>query len=269
MGSDSLDYVAQQPRLNQRRKLLHPMLRVLVNLLANVEIKGLEHIPVSGPTLLMGNHITIVDPAAITYAVRRRFVVSMAKAETLNNLFERTMLRLWGNFVVNRGEVDRQALNTAINLLKDEHLLWIAPEGTRNPEGMGEARGGTAYIAHKSNAVIVPTAVCGAQDWKSRLRSFRKINIELFFGRPFRFYLPDGERLSRTVREQMIREAMYQLALTIPEAYAFQRGAYRDLENATTQYLQFIHADASDSPSQAANTTVDEKPISRQHAAQK
>jgi 1-acyl-sn-glycerol-3-phosphate acyltransferase len=234
------DYVAQQPQLNRRRRILHPMLRVVIRLFSKIEIRGLEYIPDSGPTMMMGNHISFMDPVVLTSSVPHRFVISMAKSETLEKFFTRSILQLWGNFIVNRGEIDRAALTSAIELLKNDNLLWIAAEGTRHPDGMQEAKGGVAYIANKANALIVPTAICGVQDWAVRISRFRRADGLINLGRPFHFKIPEGERLSRPVREQMIKEAMYQVALAMPEEYADHRGVYSDIENATTQYLEFV-----------------------------
>ncbi|MGJ3237599.1 MAG: lysophospholipid acyltransferase family protein [Anaerolineae bacterium] len=234
------DFVEQQQRLNERRKKLHPILRRLVPLFARLDVEGLDNVPQSGPTLLMGNHISLIDPIFFTVAVQSRYVVSMAKAETLENPIQHWALKTWGNFVVNRGNVDRMALKQAIELIRNDQLLWIAPEGTRNPQGLGEARSGVSYIAHKSNAIIVPSAICGAQDWAKCLMRLRRVYARVIFGQPFRLCLPEGERLSREVREQMITEAMYQLARTIPDEYAEQRGLYTDMNQATTHYLEFV-----------------------------
>jgi 1-acyl-sn-glycerol-3-phosphate acyltransferase len=233
------DYVAQQPQLNRRRRILHPMLRVVIRLFSKIEIRGLEYIPDSGPTMMMGNHISFMDPVVLTSSVPHRFVISMAKAETLDKFFTRSILQLWGNFIVNRGEIDRAALTSAIELLKNDNLLWIAAEGTRHPDGMEEAKSGVAYIANKANTLIVPTAICGLQDWAARISRFRRADGLINFGRPFRFKIPEGERLSRPIREQMIKEAMYQVALAMPEEYADHRGVYSDIENASTKYLEF------------------------------
>lgn len=234
------EFVARQERINQRRRILHPMLRALGSLLVQVEVTGLEHVPPSGATLLMMNHISFIDPIVFTGVVPHRYVISMAKSETLDGWFSRGIVRLWGNFVVNRSTVDRAALHNAIELLKSEQLVLIAPEGTRNPQGLQAPKSGVVYIANKANAVIVPAAICGAQDWVKRLRSARRAYARVHFGRPFRFRLPPGERLTRPVREQMIREAMYQLALAMPDEYAEQRGLFRDVQHATTQYLEFL-----------------------------
>jgi len=239
MTTSIQDFVAQQEELNKRRRILHPMLRGILNIIARVDVEGGENIPRSGPTLIMSNHISRADPVVFTGIVPR-YLVSMAKSETLDSFFESLALHTWGNFVVNRGEVDREALKKSIELLKSENPLWIAPEGTRNPDGLGEAYGGMAYIAYKANATVVPSAILGIKDWAHRLRRLRRAYAKVVFGRPFRFHVPDGERFSRDVREQMIQEAMYQLALAIPDEYASQRGAYHNLENVTTKYVEFV-----------------------------
>lgn len=233
------EFVAAQLELNKRRRILHPILRAIIPIFSKVEVIGLENIPQDASAMLIGNHISVVDPILITGAIPNRFVISMAKSETLNHPVESFGLKAWGNFVVNRGEVDRTALTNAIDLLNAGQILWIAAEGTRNPNGMGEAKGGAAYIAHKANTLIVPTAICGAQGWDKTLKSFKRVPVRIIFGRPFRFVLPEGERLSQKVRDDMMQEAMYQLAMLMPEEFAFQRGFYSDIENATTKYLQF------------------------------
>ncbi|MEM9950627.1 MAG: lysophospholipid acyltransferase family protein [Chloroflexota bacterium] len=240
MSATTQQFIAEQRQLNKRRAMLHPAYRRLLSLIAKVEIEGLENLPSSGSTLLLGNHVSIVDPILITGSIKSRFVISMAKAETLNHPIERLGLRIWGNYVINRGEIDRTALNNTIALLKDEQLVWIAPEGTRNPDGLGEARAGVSFIAHKADAVLVPIVLCGIQDWLQRLKSFKRMYVKMLIGKPFKFHIPVGERLSRDVREQMMTEAMYQLAKIIPDDYASQRGIYSDFEQATTKYLEFV-----------------------------
>lgn len=240
MSSTIQEFVANQPIYDQRRRYLHKALRAIGFRLCNVDVTGLENIPSSGPTILMINHITFIDPIVFTAVIPNRYVISMAKAEAYESWFIRGIINLWGNFIINRGEVDRKALGNAIELLKSGQLLLIAPEGHRHPEGLGEPKEGVAYIAQKANAVIVPAAIMGAQDWNQRLKSFHKAYARVAFGRPFRFKLPTDERLSKPVRATMMQEAMYQIAQLMPEQYASQRGLFSDLSQATTRYLDLL-----------------------------
>ena len=234
------DFVARQPHINKRRRILHPMLHGLKSLIIKTDITGLENIPDTGATILMMNHVSAIDPGILTAIIKNRYVISMAKAETLDHWFLRGLVHLWGNFVIKRGEVDRIALNNAIDLLNYNQLVLMAPEGTRNPDGLEYAKSGIAYIAYKTNAIIVPTAICGIQSWSKRLIRFRRAYARINIGQPFRFRLSDNQRLTRPIREQMTQEAMYRLATAIPDEYASQRGVYSELKLATKQYLDFL-----------------------------
>lgn len=233
------DYVARQPHINRRRRIVRPGLYGLMRLLCDVHVRGLEHIPASGPVVIMMNHVTFIDPAIFSAVIHPRYVISMAKAETMHHWFERRMVQVWGNFVINRDTVDRDALMTAIELLKHDQALLIAPEGTRNPDGMGAAKSGSAYIAHKADAFVVPAAIYGLRDYAQCWKRLRRATVRVNFGRSFRFTVPDGRRLTRPIREQMTTEAMYQIAKAIPEEYADYRGVYHDIENATTDFITF------------------------------
>jgi 1-acyl-sn-glycerol-3-phosphate acyltransferase len=235
------EFIARQPKYERwRRWILHPGLRLIVRLAAHLEITGLEHVPASGGVIVMMNHISTMDPPFITAVIRHRHCITMAKIETKNNLLIETANNWWGNFKVRRGEVDRFALNAAIELVRHGQMLLMSPEGTRNRDGLREPRDGLAYIAHKSNAIIQPAAIAGVLDWRERLMRFRRIYARINFGRPFRFRSVEGDRLTKALRAQMMQEAMYQLALAIPEPYTSLRGHYADVENATTDTLEFL-----------------------------
>ena len=150
------------------------------------------------------------------------------------------LLRQWGHYPIQRGEYDRKALLQTIALLQNGQMVLMAPEGTRHPGGLQQAKEGMAFVASKADAVIVPAAICGAEDWRSRLKSARRAYAKVVFGAPFRFRTGDRKRIPRAELAQMITQAMYQLAITIPAEYAYLRGFYSDIKNATSDLLEFV-----------------------------
>lgn len=234
------EFIAMQPEYDKKRRILYPLLRAVVNSFCKVEITGLENIPREGQTCLMINHISNLDPIAVTYAVPFRYVISLSKRENFSLPLLGWLFKQWGTYPINRGEIDRKALMQTIELMKSGQLVLMAPEGTRHPEGLAEAKDGLAFIASKTDVVIVPTAICGAQDWLTRLKRFRRAYVRLHFGKPFKFKTEGRKRIPRDELGRMIQEAMYQLSLTIPEEYAAFRGVYSDVENATTDHIEFV-----------------------------
>lgn len=233
------DYIDRQRRYIWRRRLLRGLIRgVGFTLLCKVDVSGLENIPGDGPAILMMNHISAIDPVVCLGAVTNRFVIPMTKIENVRNPLSGMLVWAWGAYTVNRDEVDRAALLNSIALLKSGQMILIAPEGTRHPEGLAEARDGLAYIATKADAAIVPAAVSGAVDFKQRWKRLRRAYARVTFGRAFRFKTGGRSRIPRDELRLMTQEAMYQLALTQPDPGL--RGLYSDLSKASTQHLEFV-----------------------------
>lgn len=232
------EYVARQPSVAWRRHLMKGLLKPIgFGLLWDMDITGYEHIPHEGGTIIMMNHISAIDPVLCIGAVDHRFVIPMSKIENADHPMKRFFMRWWDVYTIDRDTIDRKALTQSIELLNSGQLILIAPEGTRHPEGLAPALDGLAYIAAKSNAIIVPSALSYAQGWYDSLKQFKRHRISLNFGRPFRLKTTGRTRIPRDELAQMTRESMYQLALAIRDENA--RGAYSDIENATSDTLDF------------------------------
>jgi 1-acyl-sn-glycerol-3-phosphate acyltransferase len=208
-------------------------------LLWDMHITGAENIPAAGGTILMMNHISAIDPVLCIGAVDHRYVIPMSKLENVEHPLKGFFLRWWGVYTIDRNTLDRQALVQSIALLQSGQLILVAPEGTRHPEGLAEGKNGLAYIASKADAVVVPAALSYAQGWyDDGIKKFRRYPIHLNFGRPFKFKRPAGRRIPRDTLTQMTQESMYQLAWAVEDKNA--RGYYKDVENATTDTLDFV-----------------------------
>ena len=232
-------YVARQPNFAWRRRVIRWMIRNIgFRLLARMHITGLENIPASGPVILMMNHLSAIDPVVCMGAVTERFVIPMSKIENSKHPLLGFFVWAWGAYTVDRTTVDRAALMNSIELLKSEQMILIAPEGTRHPDGLELAKDGMTYIATKADAIILPAALSGTQHFKRHWKRLRPVPAHLHFGPPFRLRLEGRTRIPRDELAQMTREAMYQLALAIQDPAL--RGAYANIDQATTHTLEFI-----------------------------
>lgn len=232
-------YLEKQPRFTWRRYLLRRLIQTLgFKVLWKVEISGLENIPDTGPVLLMMNHISGIDPVLCMGAVSPRYLIPMTKIENARHPVWGFFVWWYGAFTVNRGEIDRSALLNSIALIKSGQPVLIAPEGTRTPEGLTQPKDGMAYVATKADAIVVPVAISGAVGWEKKLFRLQRPHIRIDFGQAFKFKTDGRARIPREELSLMMQEAMYQLALTLPDESL--RGAYRDVGNATTQTLEFV-----------------------------
>jgi 1-acyl-sn-glycerol-3-phosphate acyltransferase len=234
------EYVAMQPKLAGRRRWARSIIRTVgFGLLWRVDVTGTEHIPDHGPAMLMMNHISLLDPILCLAAVTSRFVIPMSKIENLRNPIIGPLVRLWGSYSINRGEIDRTALTNSIELMKSGQLILVAPEGTRHPEGLSRPKDGMAYLATKADAVVIPSAISGAVGWMDKMKHLQRPNIQVNFGRAFKFKTGGRSRIPREELSAMMEEAMYQLAMAVTDET--RRGVYSDLSKATTEYLEFVN----------------------------
>ncbi|MFC5650837.1 lysophospholipid acyltransferase family protein [Paenibacillus solisilvae] len=150
------------------------LLRLIYAVLFRFEASGTENIPATGPVVLCANHISVFDPPTVGIKLQRK-VHYMAKAELFNIPLFGSLIRTVGAFPVKRGGVSKEAIRSAISLLKDGGVMGIFPEGTRNSSsGMGKK--GAAMIAMRSSATVIPVAIIG------KYGIFRKMRVR--YGKP-------------------------------------------------------------------------------------
>jgi 1-acyl-sn-glycerol-3-phosphate acyltransferase len=144
--------------------------------LFRLRARGTDNIPAGG-FVLASNHISNLDPWPLGLPLYpERFLRFMAKSE-LYWWPLRYMLEGGGAFPVRRGESDLEAIETAVRLCREGHVVVMFPEGTRRRKGLRKkwqprAHSGAARIAIDAGVPLVPAAVKGT-DRLARLGPLR------------------------------------------------------------------------------------------------
>ena len=125
-----------------------------------LKVTGLDNLPKNGPVLLLGNHISWIDFALIQWAIPRtiRFVVH---DDYYRKPIFNWILRGVGAVSI-RPENSRNAMQNIINLLNDDCVVGIFPEGHISTTGelSDLKRGFEKILAEcKDNVVVVPFAI--------------------------------------------------------------------------------------------------------------
>jgi 1-acyl-sn-glycerol-3-phosphate acyltransferase len=223
---------------SKQRRFLRFLLRTLgFTLLVNVErVDGLENIPRKGAGLLLMNHIGWVDPIVLVHIVPRD-IIPLAKVEAFDYPIIGIFPPIWGVIPVQREGFDRLAVKSALEVLKKDEIVLVAPEGTRNPE-LQMAKEGFAYLASRSAAPIIPVSIEGSPGYPTfrYSRRWRESPVSVKFGRPIK-YRQGFQRSGRDQLRKLTDEAMYYLAAMLPEN---RRGYYSDLTKATQDTYDVI-----------------------------
>ncbi|MCS7061394.1 MAG: lysophospholipid acyltransferase family protein [Anaerolineae bacterium] len=198
-------------------------LKLFYRLLLRHTVIGLEHVPKTGPAIVMINHVAWADPFVVLAALGRP-IVPMAKVEVFEDWRVRWLTAPYGAIPVHRGDVDTQAIRSATDVLNEGGLVLISPEGTRSPTGgLIQAQEGMAYLAVRSGAPILPVAITGTQTINTEWKRLRRPRVTITIGRPFRLEA-GSDKLSREGLRRLTDDAMRRLAALLPED---MRGVYR------------------------------------------
>ena len=154
-------WIARVVRSVVHGAFLAPYMRYL----ATLEVRGLENLPVGTPLVFAANHTSNLDTplllSALPARVRRRTVVAAAMDSFFMTRLKaaRTVL-VFNAIPIDRHRVNRRSAQIAQGLLEEGWNLLIYPEGGRSPTGeLHEFKGGAAYLAERTGAIIIPTYI--------------------------------------------------------------------------------------------------------------
>lgn len=181
-------------------RLAKGSLAPLIKLVFRPEVIGQNLIPEEGPFILAGNHKSLLDIPLVAIASKKdiRFI---AKEELFKTTFSNYIFTKLGAIPIKRGQADLKAIRTSIDILKNNEILGIFPEGTRHKgEGLGEFKSGTSLLAVKADCPIIPFGISG------EYKIGKKIRIQ--FGEAIRFKKSD---LKEGTADQILEEQVKKL----------------------------------------------------------
>lgn len=125
-----------------------------------LKVSGIDNIPKDGPVLLLGNHISYIDFALIQWATPRtiRFVVH---DDYYSKPIFNWILRGVGAVSI-RPENSRNAMQNIINLLDDDCVVCLFPEGHVSTSGeLSDLKRGFEKVLSQSKeaVIVVPFAI--------------------------------------------------------------------------------------------------------------
>jgi 1-acyl-sn-glycerol-3-phosphate acyltransferase len=199
-----------------------PVVKAIAFLLVDLHVSGREKMPRRGAVILVSNHLSNTDPPVLSAGSQRRLVF-MTKREAMSWPVLGLLIRLTGAFPVRRFEADLGALRKATQVLQEGQVLVMFPEGTRSPQRqLQTGHPGTALIALRSGAPIVPAGISGTENIRFlgilfNLLRLRRTQVRLVFGDPF--FLPNVARISSEEVNRCTELIMGRIAALLPPAY--------------------------------------------------
>jgi 1-acyl-sn-glycerol-3-phosphate acyltransferase len=205
------------------RFVMHQLSIPVFSLVADLEIIGEHNIPTKGPLLVVGNHFSFLDPAAFVRLAKWPMDFVGAAFPPFAPRWTKILVEMWGLHKLYRGTGSTEALRAAEDILAQEGVLGIFPEGGSWAQVLRPARPGTAYLAARTGASMLPVGLFGFNDvFPLRLRNQAKATINI--GKPFGPFKTTGRGRERRRQLEEIGEIiMRKIAELLPDEL---RGRY-------------------------------------------
>ena len=214
------------PRRRIIRWILKAGIALAFRLTAKFDIEGQENIPSAGPLLLVSNHFHFLDPLVMIHTAPwpLEFV---GGAQTPNAPSTVGWIsKLYGVIPTYRGTGSRETLQSSEAILHQNGVLAIFPEGGSWATVLRPARPGTAFLAYRTKAKILPVGIDGTVGFFQRGRRGEKANIRLKFGKPIGpFDQFNGSRPSRVEMDDLGHLIMKSISKLLPPE---RRGYYSE-----------------------------------------
>jgi len=190
-------------------------------------VEGRENVPKRGGVILVANHLNNADPCVIPGALDRR-IVTMAKKEMFKWPVINILFQMISAFPVDREGADLGALREAQRTVNSGLPLLMFPEGTRSKDRqLHRGFPGSALIAYRTGAPIVPIAITGTEHFMWPFLFFKPFlgpKVTIRFGKPF--YPRAVERITSQAAKDATDDIMAHVAELLPVEY---QGEYRDV----------------------------------------
>jgi 1-acyl-sn-glycerol-3-phosphate acyltransferase len=205
-----------------RYRALQSIVGIALKTAADFDVSGGDNYPSTGPYIVAFNHLHWLD-LPVAFVTLRHRVTALALHELADRPAIAYVARRVGNAIYVQKETDHRAMKQALRVLRSGGALLVAPEGGRSPMGaLRDGQPGTAYLASRSGAPVVPLAAWGHERLADDLRRFRRGKIRVRIGEPL---VLDGtpNRAKGDRLDSYTSQIMHSLAALLPKRY---RGVY-------------------------------------------
>jgi len=210
-------YSIKYPRRVLIRKSMIALGKVLLTLLADVEINGKEKLPSCGPIILAGNHAAVLE--AVMMAVYSPGIVEFIGNGDIpfdpNYAF---IANAYGLVPVNRGNLDRKGLTMGLDVLAQNGILGIFPEGGNWDPAQMEAQTGVAWLSFRANAPIIPIGFGGIRGGLQKAFRFKNPKLSMNIGERIPpVTLADNAMSMKANLEQSAQKILTEIKALVPD----------------------------------------------------
>lgn len=162
-------------------KLIVWIVKIFSKFCFNIKFHNIEKFPMDGRAIICPNHLSSWDPVVL-YLFSPRHISFVAKKELFENKFLKELLLSQDAIPVEREKPGLKTIRQCMDVLNNNNLLGLFPQGTRMTELREEdVKSGVALIAFKTNSPVVPVRIKASYKFRSTVDIYIGDKIEPYY----------------------------------------------------------------------------------------
>ena len=182
------------------RKTIKFILKIVAIIIYRPKIKGKEKLEEVQGALVCPNHVHALD-SVVLVLMNKRIIRVLAKESLFKFRILKWLAGIFGVYPVKDGKKSMESMKISLRLLKNNELLLIFPEGTRNGMAKGvKPKEGAIKLAIKANVPIIPVGIQGS------FKAFTKVKLNI--GEPIYYTEYKDEINNKKLLEELTQDLM-------------------------------------------------------------
>jgi 1-acyl-sn-glycerol-3-phosphate acyltransferase len=175
-------------------------------ILTQTKVAGLDNFPTKGPLILVGNHTGAMEVVLMgTYCPRT--VEFMGAMEMPWNGWMGKIIDLYGLIPVYRGYTGPRLMRMGIDILRQNGMLGVFPEGGFWEPGKQKAQTGAAWLSYKAQAPLLPIGFGDTRGKLAEVFELKRPVFEMNIGE----VLPPVQLVSSVRKKEELQQAADQI----------------------------------------------------------
>ncbi len=169
------------PRRLLLRYLLRRLGRIALRLLTRTSVQGRANLPAGGPLILVGNHVALMEVVLMTLLVPWEIEIIGTGDIPMDPRYA-WLVRLWGYLPVNRGSVSRDEMQLPLDILCQNGVVGIFPEGGIWSPRLKRAHTGVAWLSYRGKAPVLPIGFGGMEGALGAILALKRPRLTMNIG---------------------------------------------------------------------------------------
>lgn len=204
------------PRRRWIRGPIRFMGRAVTRFLTRLTITGRENLPTQGPLIVVGNHVAMLEAALMVLYTPYDLELLAAGEIPLDPRYA-PFANAYGFIPIRRGEMDRQAMGAALEVLNSGGVIGMFPEGGIWESAFKRARTGVSWLSYHSQAPILPIGFGGIDGALADALALKRPQLSMNIGELMPPVRDEPGKPLKMVLEDSARRVMTRIESLVPE----------------------------------------------------